>query len=144
MSKRAAGRSVLASAAAQVNTSSVKCRPEACTTQSFGLTQVHRPAIYAVEGCAGSLFNGVFMNMLLHSNASIQSCAITLIRLPHCLPLTLYCNISVVQGVDLLHLMAPLVPGREQCSPTGCQPDQLECLLSSKPTHTRRHAKLRG
>lgn len=70
-----------------------------------------------------------------HFNSIKPSClrAITLI----CLPPSLHGNISAVGGVDLLHLMAPPLPGREQCSPAGCRPDQLECLLGSKPTHTQ-------
>lgn len=78
-----------------------------------------------------------FRTLILNRLSDLS--AITLIRLPLGLPLSLRYNISVVGGVDLLHLTAPLLPGREQCSPTGCQPDQLECLLSSKPC-LQRHA----
>lgn len=70
---------------------------------------------------------------------------ITLICLPLCLRLSVDCSISVVRWVDLLHLTAPLLPGREQCIPIGCQPDQLECLLSSEPcsnTHKRQTKKM--
>ena len=112
---------------------------------SCTLTQPEQPSRLSesplFSGLTGLLSetDGRLMDALV-LDTSVYSDAGTFIR-PHLSPsLSLYYNISVVQRVDLLHLMAPLLPGRSNVTLLAAS----QTSLSAQPkAHTHAHTHMR-